>query len=176
MTVIGKLPVTVGVPERTPFVASVRPEGSVPVAMENMAVPMAPVCVKVWLNGDPAGPLETAGLMTVMTLQQIGSDGSPAGSDGAFGEQEKLAMVGKRPTGGPFVGNVVPEMATVPQAVRVIDPCAATPEAPAPTGRTSPLPSVQLTLPAYERTAMLPPAAFFLRLEKPPTASRKAWS
>src|SRR5437588_85606 len=52
MTVIGKLPVTVGVPERRPFVASVRPEGNVPVAMENVAVPMAPTCVKVWLNGD----------------------------------------------------------------------------------------------------------------------------
>src|SRR5205807_7972692 len=113
MTVMGKLPVTVGVPERTPFVASVRPEGSVPVAMENVAVPMAPVWVKVWLNGDPAGPLETAGLMTVMTLQQIGSAGSPAESAGAFGEQEKLAMVGKRPTAGPFVGKVVPVIVTV---------------------------------------------------------------
>src|SRR5437868_7087323 len=114
LTVIGKLPVCVGVPERTPFDASVKPAGNIPPASENVVVPLAPVWVKVWLNGDPAGPLETAGLMTVMTLQQIGSDGSPAGSDGAFGEQEKLAMVGKRPTAGPFVGNVVPEMATVP--------------------------------------------------------------
>ena len=125
-------------PERTPFVASVRPDGSVPLASENVAVPMAPTCVKVWLNGDPAGPLETAGLMTVMTLQQTGSAGSPAGSDGAEGEQEPVVMVGKTPTAGPLVGNVVPEVATVPHAVSAIVPWPETPDAPVPTGRTSP--------------------------------------
>src|SRR4051794_41352120 len=100
MTVIGKLPVTVGVPERTPFDASVRPDGSVPLASENVAVPIAPACVKVWLNGDPAGPLETAGLMTVMTLQQTGSAGSPAGSEGAAGGQSPGAVGGERPAAG----------------------------------------------------------------------------
>src|SRR5437763_1252180 len=117
LTVIGKLPVCVGVPERTPFDASVNPAGSVPPASEKVVVPMAPTCVKVWLNGDPAGPLETTGLMTVMTLQQIGSAGSPAGSDGAFGEQEPVVIVGKTPAAGPTVGKVVPEIATVPHAV-----------------------------------------------------------
>src|SRR3954451_9147553 len=99
MTVIGKLPVTVGVPERTPFEASVRPVGSVPLASENVAVPMAPACVKVWLNGDPAGPLETTGLMTVMTLQQTGSAGSPAGSDGAAGGEAPGGGLGERGEG-----------------------------------------------------------------------------
>src|SRR4051794_41845613 len=116
MTVIGKLPVTVGVPERTPFDASVRPDGSVPLASENVAVPIAPVCVKVWLNGDPAGPLETAGLMTVMTLQQTGSAGSPAGSDGAAGGQGPGVMGGERPAGGPTGGDGGAEGGAGPRA------------------------------------------------------------
>src|SRR4051794_41447542 len=128
MTVIGKLPVTVGVPERTPFDASVRPDGSVPLASENVAVPMAPVCVKVWLNGDPAGPLETAGFMTVMTLQQTGSAGSPAGSDGAAGEQAPVGMVGERPAAGPPGGDVGPQGATGPPAGK---PVVSRPEKPA---------------------------------------------
>src|SRR5947209_8152014 len=152
LTVIGKLPVCVGVPERTPLEASVNPAGSVPPASEKVVVPTPPTCVKVWLNGDAAGPLETAGLMTVMTLQQIWSAGSPAGSVGAVSEQDPVVMVGKTPAAGPTVGNVVPEIATVPHAVSAIVPCPATPEAPVPTGRTSPLPRTQLTLPAYERT------------------------
>ena len=59
-TVIGKFPTTVGVPERTPLVESESPVGSAPLASVKVAVPMAPVCVKVWLNGTPAGPLVTA--------------------------------------------------------------------------------------------------------------------
>src|SRR4051794_41940049 len=105
MTVIGKLPVTVGVPERTPFDASVRPDGSVPLASENVAVPMAPACVKVWLNGDPAGPLETTGLTTVMTLQQTGSAGSPAGSEGAAGGKGPGGVGGERAGGGAAGGD-----------------------------------------------------------------------
>src|SRR5207302_8226243 len=71
LTVIGKLPVCVGVPERTPFEASVRPAGNVPPASENVVVPTPPLCVKVWLNGEPATPLLTAGLVTVMVGQVI---------------------------------------------------------------------------------------------------------
>ncbi len=175
-TVMGKLPTTVGVPERTPLVESVRPAGSEPLASENVAVPMAPVCVKVWLKGTPAGPLVTDGLVMVMMLQQIGRAGSPTGSDGAAGEQLPVVMVGKTPTEGPLVGKVVPEVETVPQAVRAMVPCAATPEAPAPTGRTSPTPRTQLTLPECERAVMCPPAASLSNLVKSPTAESVPWS
>jgi hypothetical protein len=74
-------------------------------------------------------------------------NGTGDGNDGAAGEQAPVVIVGKTPTAGPTVGKVVPEIVTVPQAERAIVPCAATPEAPAPTGRTSPMPSAQLTLP-----------------------------
>lgn len=66
MTVIGKVPTTVGVPERTPLDARVRPDGRVPLASENVVVPIPPLCVKLWLNGLPATPLLTAGLLTVI--------------------------------------------------------------------------------------------------------------
>src|SRR5258708_5141921 len=170
-TVIGKLPTTVGVPDSTPLVESERPAGSAPLASVKVAVPMAPVCVKVWLKGTPAGPLVTAGLVTVMMLQQMGSAGSPIGSDGAAGKQGRVVMVGKTPTAGPLVGNVVPEIATLPHAVRAIVPWAATPEAPEPTGRTSPAPSTQLRLPEYERAVMWPPAASFISFVKSPIAA-----
>src|SRR5258708_34892916 len=101
-TVMGKLPTTVGVPDSTPLVENERPAGSAPLARVNVAVPMAPVFVKVWLKGTPAGPLVTAGLGTVMMLQQMGSAGSPIGSDGAAGEQEPGVTVGKTPTAGPL--------------------------------------------------------------------------
>src|SRR5688500_7948194 len=68
-TVIGNVPPWVGVPESTPFGARVRPVGSVPLASVNVAVPMAPVCVNVSLNGEPAGPVAFAGLVTVMVWQ-----------------------------------------------------------------------------------------------------------
>ena len=50
LTVIGNVPVCVGVPESVPFAASVRPAGSVPLASVNVVAPMAPLCVNVWLN------------------------------------------------------------------------------------------------------------------------------
>src|SRR5688572_20504444 len=50
VTTIGNVPVCVGVPESTPFAARARPAGSV-LAVVNVAAPMAPVCVNVWLNG-----------------------------------------------------------------------------------------------------------------------------
>ena len=71
LTVIGNVPVCVGVPESAPFAASVRPVGSVPLASENVVVPMPPLCVKVSLNAAPAVPLFTAGFVTVMVWQLI---------------------------------------------------------------------------------------------------------
>jgi len=76
------------------------------------------------------------------------SDGSPAGSDGAAGEQAPVVCEGHVPTGAPLVGKVEPEMSMVPHAVRVICPCAAAGRDDAePVGRTSPKPLVQITLP-----------------------------
>ena len=65
VTTIGKAPLPLGVPESVPFVASVRPVGSVE-AVVNVAVPMAPVCVKLMERGVPAGLLVVTGLPTVM--------------------------------------------------------------------------------------------------------------
>jgi len=50
LTVIGNDPVWVGVPERTPEAERLIPAGSVPLASEKVAVPFAPLCVKVWLT------------------------------------------------------------------------------------------------------------------------------
>src|SRR5437660_1033474 len=65
LTVIGKLPDCVGVPESTPALESVRPAGSAPLLSENVAPPMAPLCVKVWLKAVLTVPVEVAGLVTV---------------------------------------------------------------------------------------------------------------
>src|SRR5207244_1718402 len=72
LTTMGNEPVCVGVPERTPAVESVRPAGSV-LAVVNVAVPMAPLCVKIWLNAAPAVPVVTPGLLTVMVWQPMTS-------------------------------------------------------------------------------------------------------
>jgi hypothetical protein len=64
-TTIGKVPVCVGVPERTPLLESVRPAGSGLVVVKT-GVPMAPDWVKVWLKALAAVPLLTAGLVTVI--------------------------------------------------------------------------------------------------------------
>src|SRR5260221_711225 len=74
LTVMAKVPVWVGVPDSVPFAASVRPAGSVPLASENVVAPMPPPCVKVWLKGAPATPLDTAGFVTVMVWQVIVSE------------------------------------------------------------------------------------------------------
>jgi hypothetical protein len=66
LTVIGKEPVCVGVPERRPAAESVRPAGSVPLASEKVAPPMAPLWLKFWLNAVPATPEVVAGFVTVM--------------------------------------------------------------------------------------------------------------
>ena len=69
VTVIGKEPVWVGVPESVPFVARVRPAGSVPEASANVAAPVPPVWVNVSLNALLAVPFELAGLFTVIVGQ-----------------------------------------------------------------------------------------------------------
>ncbi len=70
VTVIGKVPVCVGVPESTPVVDRLRPVGSV-LKVVKFAVPMAPLSVNVWLNGAAATPLFTAGGVTVMVWQTM---------------------------------------------------------------------------------------------------------
>src|SRR5229473_801611 len=66
-----KVPVCSGVPESTPLAARLSPAGNEPAASENVAVPIAPLCVKVWLNGEPATPLFAPGGVTVMVWQVI---------------------------------------------------------------------------------------------------------
>src|SRR5512141_861786 len=70
VTTIGKLPITVGVPESVPFVANVRPAGSV-LAVVNAAVPCAPLCVKVRLKAASTVPVFVTGVVTVMVWQLI---------------------------------------------------------------------------------------------------------
>ncbi len=71
VTVIGNEPVAEVVPERTPLtVLSEMPAGSAPVSLQAI-VPLPPVCEKVWLNATPAVPVDTPGLVTLMTLQAM---------------------------------------------------------------------------------------------------------
>ena len=72
VTVIGKLPVCVGVPERTPAPERERPVGSV-LAVENVALPTAPACVNVWLEAMPAVPVTVDGFVTVIVGQPMAS-------------------------------------------------------------------------------------------------------
>ena len=72
VTVIGNEPPCVGVPERTPFAARLKPVGNGP-AVVNVAPPTAPVCVNVALKGAPAAPVVVAGFVTVMVWQAMTS-------------------------------------------------------------------------------------------------------
>src|SRR5947199_78985 len=66
LTVIGNVPLPVGVPESTPVAElSVRPGGKVPLLIANATGALPPLSVKVWLNGVPAVPVVTAGFWTV---------------------------------------------------------------------------------------------------------------
>ena len=67
-TVIGNVPVCVGVPERTPAVESEMPAGSV-LAVVKFVVPMPPDCVNVALNAAFAVPVFVTGAVTVMVWQ-----------------------------------------------------------------------------------------------------------
>src|SRR5436305_324480 len=73
-TVIGKVPVCVGVPERTPAADSVRPVGSVPLLSVNVFAPIAAGAVKLWLNAMFTVPLFVEGLFTVMVWQLMVSE------------------------------------------------------------------------------------------------------
>ena len=68
VTTIGNEPVTSGVPLRRPELDSVMPLGS-DEAVLNVAVPMAPLWVNCWLNGELTVPVVVAGLVTVMVWQ-----------------------------------------------------------------------------------------------------------
>src|SRR5258708_33035923 len=62
LTVIGKLPICVVVPERTPVaLLRVMPLGSAPVSLQ-AAVPRIPVAVNGWVKATPAVPALGAGL------------------------------------------------------------------------------------------------------------------
>src|SRR5262245_46604617 len=72
-TVIGKLPVCVGVPESTPVaVLKLRPVGSVPVS-DHVMVPTPPDCVKVCEYAVPTVPAGIVAGSTVMVGQLITS-------------------------------------------------------------------------------------------------------
>jgi hypothetical protein len=68
LTVIGKLPVCVGVPLSTPADDKVKLVGKV-LAVLNVVVPMPPLCVKVWLKGENIVPAVVAGFVTVIVWQ-----------------------------------------------------------------------------------------------------------
>ena len=65
VTVIGKQPVWVGVPQSMPPLVNVRPLGSAPVD-ENVGTPRIPVAVKVSQNGVPVVPVVVTGGITVI--------------------------------------------------------------------------------------------------------------
>ena len=62
---MGKVPVCVGVPERTPAVERVKPVGKV-LAVVKVISPVPPVLVNVWLNGVPFVPVVVPGLLMVI--------------------------------------------------------------------------------------------------------------
>lgn len=66
LTVIGKVPNCNGVPLSVPSLASVSPNGNVPLLRLNVVVPMPPVCVNCWLKAVPAVPVVVVGLVTVI--------------------------------------------------------------------------------------------------------------
>ena len=65
LTVIGKVPLCVGVPERTPTEDSDMPVGSA-LAVVNVTVPLPPVCPKVWLKNVFTVPVVVPGFVTVI--------------------------------------------------------------------------------------------------------------
>ena len=71
VTVMGKLPGCVGVPESTPP-ENVRPFGNVPVKL-NVVVPIPPVCVNVWLYAVFTVPAGIEDGLTEMLWQLMAS-------------------------------------------------------------------------------------------------------
>ena len=68
---MGKLPVSVGVPLNTPAVDNDKPVGKVPLFNVKVALPTAPVCVKVWLNAVFTVPVAVTGFVKVIVWQLI---------------------------------------------------------------------------------------------------------
>ena len=61
-----------GEPDSVPLAASVRPFGRAD-AVVNVADPIPPLCVKVWLKAALTVPLVVAGFVTVMVWQPMTS-------------------------------------------------------------------------------------------------------
>src|SRR5258707_3086093 len=70
-TVIRKVPVCVGVPERTPAVESDIPVGSVPLAIVKVAVPRMPLAVNVAVKGELNVAALATGLVTEIVWQTM---------------------------------------------------------------------------------------------------------
>ena len=79
VTVIGKVPAWVGVPLNTPAADKLNPVGKV-LTVVNVTGNAPPDCVKVWLNGVPAVPVVTPGLVTVIVGQVAFVAGVSVGS------------------------------------------------------------------------------------------------
>ncbi len=71
ITVIGNVPDCVGVPESKPELDKPKPAGKLPEDNVKVAVPTAPVWLKLWLNGASTVPVFTPGLVTVIVWQLI---------------------------------------------------------------------------------------------------------
>ena len=67
---MGKVPAWVGVPANTPAADKLSPVGKL-LKVVNVTGNAPPDCVKVWLNGVPAVPVVTPGLVTVMIGQAL---------------------------------------------------------------------------------------------------------
>src|ERR1700756_903160 len=100
-----------------------------------LRVPCAGGVTMVNVSESPSGSLAVIVMVTALSsfvvteallatggLLQIGSADSVAGSDGDAGLQVPVVVVGNAPTGAPFVGNELPEVLIVPQAVMAMVP------------------------------------------------------
>ena len=77
LTVIEKLPVTVGVPVTTPAEVSVTPAGREPLLIVKLTAPIVLAALKVYDEAGVSGtwivPVELLGLVTVMVWQLMTS-------------------------------------------------------------------------------------------------------
>src|SRR5437763_538216 len=73
LTTMGNVPLTLGVPESTPFVASVKPAGSV-LEVVKVVVPAPPVFVNVSLKAASTVPVLLGGVVTITVPQLMTSE------------------------------------------------------------------------------------------------------
>src|ERR1043165_9580419 len=106
-TTLFRSPTTVGVPERTPFAARVRPAGIVPLFREKVTGSEPPACVNVCENAAFAVPVATAGFVTTMLSQTMRLK---------FWSVEPTALVARKTSGylPPVPGAAVPESVALP--------------------------------------------------------------